>query len=149
MCLYAVAHFMEHIPKSARDLLDGACAYRMEMIDSLNVSAQKRLGSMACEQSGLKTIMSERQSVYDKVQKAVGSYRDAVSKTSTSLRLSLAPVKEENKMRAVRASAPSSHARISLPRLPIVQVRRHSSTGLLQSSRGPSLAGRRGKREDM
>mmetsp|Transcript_33944 Transcript_33944/g.54455 ORF Transcript_33944/g.54455 Transcript_33944/m.54455 type:complete len:124 (+) Transcript_33944:303-674(+) len=71
VCLYTVAHFMERIPKSARDLLDGTCAYRMEMIGSLNGSARKRLGYIVSEKPELKTIMSERQSVYDRVQKAV------------------------------------------------------------------------------
>jgi hypothetical protein len=66
------AHLLKHLPQSAIDVIDGECAYRMEMIDSRNINAQARLSSKKLSLSSGHELeaISDRQSVYDKMQKA-------------------------------------------------------------------------------
>jgi len=54
------------------------------MIDSLNSSARKRLLTLVAESPDLQEIMSDRQSVYDDVQRAVGAYKRNVKKSMTT-----------------------------------------------------------------
>lgn len=101
-----MVHFIEFVPKSARDLLDGTCAYRMEMIDVLSASARKRLGSVVSKRPELEAIISERQYVCDEVEKAVGSYKSTVKNKNTNNHIHIAgsrkPIQSTSHLPAVR-----------------------------------------------
>ena len=73
------AHFVECVPHMARDMIEGECAYRMEMVDTLNMHARNRLSSTEYNDDKL---LSERLSVYGDKQKAVGSFKNNARSSS-------------------------------------------------------------------
>ena len=73
-------HFLEYVPAHVRAALNSECQYRMELIESVKKSAAERLSGVSDRQPDLHGFVSEREKVYEKQKKAMGSFRTAVNR---------------------------------------------------------------------
>lgn len=77
-------HFLEHVPPHVQALLNSECKYRMELIEEVQKSANKRLSRVSEKQPDLGGFVSDRSKVYAKIEKALGSWKSAVSKMTAA-----------------------------------------------------------------